>query len=162
MQILVGDEDILLEHKELLSTWYHFLVSRLLFSHPTVKPTELHYYAQVLQHTLHDCITQHAMLSYDRKKRFKATIDVSFIEFGLLCDRLSVCCYKVSVSWWCVLQSSMDMFLDMRNAPEPLDSILLAAFEFDIHQVIKDCRSGGHIHTHRHQLRAVSCPFFRY
>ncbi|XP_062307845.1 nuclear pore complex protein Nup85 isoform X2 [Osmerus eperlanus] len=80
-KILVGDEDILLEHKELLSTWYHFLVSRLLFSHPTVKPTELHYYAQ----------------------------------------------------------SSMDMFLDMRNAPEPLDSILLAAFEFDIHQVIKDC-----------------------
>uniref|UniRef100_A0A674DSK8 Nuclear pore complex protein Nup85 n=1 Tax=Salmo trutta TaxID=8032 RepID=A0A674DSK8_SALTR len=69
-KILVGDEDVLLEHKELLSTWYHFLVTRLLFSHPTVKPTELHYYAQVLK---------------------------------------------------------------------PLDSILLAAFEFDIHQVIKDC-----------------------
>lgn len=32
------------------------------------------------------------------------------------------------------------MFLDSRSAPEPLDSILLAAFEFDIHQVIKDCR----------------------
>lgn len=77
-KILVGDEDTLLEHKELLSTWYHFLVTRLLFSHPTVKPTDLHYYAQ----------------------------------------------------------SSMDMFL---SVPEPLDSILLAAFEFDIHQVIKDC-----------------------
>lgn len=80
-RILVGDEDTLLEHKERLSTWYHFLVTRLLFSHPTVKPTELHYYAQ----------------------------------------------------------SCMTMFLDSRSVPEPLDSILLAAFEFDIHQVIKDC-----------------------
>uniref|UniRef100_UPI0037E81E1A nuclear pore complex protein Nup85 n=1 Tax=Semicossyphus pulcher TaxID=241346 RepID=UPI0037E81E1A len=80
-KILVGDEDTLLEHKGLLSTWYHFLVTRLLFCHPTVKPTELHYYAQ----------------------------------------------------------SCMTMFLDPRSVPEPLDSILLAAFEFDIHQVIKDC-----------------------
>uniref|UniRef100_A0AAR2M545 Nuclear pore complex protein Nup85 n=1 Tax=Pygocentrus nattereri TaxID=42514 RepID=A0AAR2M545_PYGNA len=46
-KILVGDEDTMLEHKELLGTWYHFLVSRLLFFHPTVKPSELHYYAQV-------------------------------------------------------------------------------------------------------------------
>ncbi|XP_060921401.1 nuclear pore complex protein Nup85 [Labrus mixtus] len=80
-KILVGDEDTLLEHKGLLSTWYHFLVTRLLFCHPTVKPTELHFYAQ----------------------------------------------------------SCMTMFLDTRSVPEPLDSILLAAFEFDIHQVIKDC-----------------------
>uniref|UniRef100_A0A667XQG8 Nuclear pore complex protein Nup85 n=1 Tax=Myripristis murdjan TaxID=586833 RepID=A0A667XQG8_9TELE len=80
-KILVGDEDTLLEHKELLSTWYHFLVTRLLFAHPTIKPTELHYYAQ----------------------------------------------------------SCMAMFLDSRSAPETLDSILLAAFDFDIHQVIKDC-----------------------
>uniref|UniRef100_A0A3B3DIP1 Nuclear pore complex protein Nup85 n=1 Tax=Oryzias melastigma TaxID=30732 RepID=A0A3B3DIP1_ORYME len=80
-KILLGDEDTLLEHKDLLGTWYHFLVTRLLFCHPTVKPTELHYYAQ----------------------------------------------------------SCMTMFLDSRSAPEPLDSILLAAFEFDIHQVIKDC-----------------------
>ncbi|XP_060945834.1 nuclear pore complex protein Nup85 [Limanda limanda] len=80
-KILVGDEDTLLEHKELLSTWYHFLVTRLLFCQPTVKPTELHYYAQ----------------------------------------------------------SCMTMFLDSRSVPEPLDNILLAAFEFDIHQVIKDC-----------------------
>ncbi|XP_010770143.1 nuclear pore complex protein Nup85 [Notothenia coriiceps] len=80
-RILVGDEDTLLEHKELLGTWYHFLVTRLLFSHPTVQPTELHYYAQ----------------------------------------------------------SCMTMFLDSRSVPEPLDNILLAAFEFDIHQVIKEC-----------------------
>lgn len=50
-QILVGDEDALLEHKELLSTWYHFLVTRLLFCHPTIKPPDLHYYAQVNTHT---------------------------------------------------------------------------------------------------------------
>lgn len=80
-KILAGDEETLLEHKELLSTWYHFLVTRLLFSHPTVKPTELHYYAQ----------------------------------------------------------SCMTMFLESRSVPEPLDNILLAAFEFDIHQVLKDC-----------------------
>ncbi|GAA6085571.1 nuclear pore complex protein Nup85 isoform X1, partial [Tachysurus ichikawai] len=80
-KVLVGDEDTLLEQKELLGSWYHLLISRLLFSHPTVKPAELHYYAQ----------------------------------------------------------SSMDMFLDSHSAPEPLDSILLAAFEFDLHQVIKDC-----------------------
>ncbi|XP_016111317.1 nuclear pore complex protein Nup85 isoform X1 [Sinocyclocheilus grahami] len=80
-KILVGDEDTLLEQKELLSTWYHFLVTRLLFTHPTIKPPDLHYYAQ----------------------------------------------------------SSMNMFLGPRASPEPLDIILLSAFEFDLHQVIKDC-----------------------
>nr|XP_061805555.1 nuclear pore complex protein Nup85-like isoform X2 [Nerophis lumbriciformis] len=80
-KILVGDEDTLLEHKELLGTWYHFLVTRLLYCHPTVRSTELHFYAQ----------------------------------------------------------SCMTMFLDPRSVPEALDNILLAAFEFDIHQVIKDC-----------------------
>ncbi|MEQ2236481.1 Nucleoporin nup85 [Ilyodon furcidens] len=80
-KILVGDEDTLLEQKELLSTWYHFLVTRLLYCHPTVKPFELHYYAQ-------SCLT---------------------------------------------------MFLDSRSVQEPLDSILLAAFEYDICLVIKDC-----------------------
>ncbi|XP_073721294.1 nuclear pore complex protein Nup85 [Misgurnus anguillicaudatus] len=79
-KIMVGDEDALLEHRELLSTWYHFLVTRLLFSHPTVKPPDLHYYAQ----------------------------------------------------------SSMSMFLGPRASPEPLDTIVLSAFEFDLHQVIKD------------------------
>ncbi len=39
-----------------------------------------------------------------------------------------------------VLQSSMTMFLGPRASPEPLDIILLSAFEFDLHQVIKDCR----------------------
>uniref|UniRef100_A0A8C2JR67 Nuclear pore complex protein Nup85 n=1 Tax=Cyprinus carpio TaxID=7962 RepID=A0A8C2JR67_CYPCA len=80
-KILVGDEDTLLEQRELLSTWYHFLVTRLLFTHPTIKPPDLHYYAQ----------------------------------------------------------SSMNMFLGPRASPEPLDIILLSAFEFDLHQVIKDC-----------------------
>lgn len=78
--ILAGDEDTLLKHKNLLGNWYHYLVTKLLYSHPTVKPTELHYYAQ-------SCLT---------------------------------------------------MFLET-SVTEPLDSILLAAFEFDIHQVIKDC-----------------------
>ncbi|XP_056304610.1 LOW QUALITY PROTEIN: nuclear pore complex protein Nup85 [Danio aesculapii] len=80
-KILLGDEDVILEQKDLMSTWYHFLVSRLLFTHPTIKPPDLHYYAQ----------------------------------------------------------SSMNMFLGPRATPEPLDIILLSAFEFDLHQVIKDC-----------------------
>lgn len=46
-QIMLGDEAALLEQKELLSNWYHFLVTRLLYSHPTVKPMDLHFYAQV-------------------------------------------------------------------------------------------------------------------
>ncbi|XP_034497034.1 nuclear pore complex protein Nup85 isoform X2 [Ailuropoda melanoleuca] len=79
--IMLGDEAALLEQKELLNNWYHFLVTRLLYSHPTVKPIDLHLYAQ----------------------------------------------------------SSLDLFLGGESSPEPLDNILLAAFEFDIHQVIKEC-----------------------
>ncbi|XP_044529316.1 nuclear pore complex protein Nup85 isoform X2 [Gracilinanus agilis] len=80
-KIMLGDDNALLEQKELLSNWYHFLVTRLLYSHPTVKPIELHFYAQ----------------------------------------------------------SSLDLFLGGDSSPEPLDNILMAAFEFDIHQVIKEC-----------------------
>ncbi|XP_032726535.1 nuclear pore complex protein Nup85 isoform X2 [Lontra canadensis] len=80
-KIMLGDEAALLEQKELLNNWYHFLVTRLLYSHPTVKPIDLHLYAQ----------------------------------------------------------SSFDLFLGGESSPEPLDSILLAAFEFDVHQVIKEC-----------------------
>ncbi|KAF3817268.1 hypothetical protein GH733_011668, partial [Mirounga leonina] len=46
-KIMLGDEAALLEQKELLNNWYHFLVTRLLYSHPTVKPIDLHLYAQV-------------------------------------------------------------------------------------------------------------------
>ncbi|XP_027728420.1 nuclear pore complex protein Nup85 isoform X3 [Vombatus ursinus] len=81
LSVMLGDDNALLEQKELLSNWYHFLVTRLLYSHPTVKPIELHFYAQ----------------------------------------------------------SSLDLFLGGDSGPEPLDNILMAAFEFDIHQVIKEC-----------------------
>ncbi|XP_034960334.1 nuclear pore complex protein Nup85 [Zootoca vivipara] len=80
-KILVGDESAILEKKDLMTTWYHFLVTRLLYCHPTVKHVELHLYAQ----------------------------------------------------------SSLDLFLGAESSPEPLDIILLAAFELDIHQVIKEC-----------------------
>jgi len=39
-------------------------------------------------------------------------------------------------------QSSMDLFLGGESSPEPLDTILMAAFEFEMHQVIKECRLG--------------------
>ncbi|KAI5283052.1 nuclear pore complex protein Nup85 isoform X2 [Manis pentadactyla] len=80
-KIMLGDKAALLQQKDLLSNWYHFLVTRLLYSHPTVKPIDLHFYAQ----------------------------------------------------------SSLDLFLGGESSPEPLDNILMAAFEFDIHQVIKEC-----------------------
>lgn len=80
-KVLLGDDAALLEQKELLSNWYHFLVTRLLYSQPTVKPMDLHLYAQ----------------------------------------------------------SSLDLFLGGESSPEPLDNILMAAFDFDIHQVIKEC-----------------------
>uniref|UniRef100_A0A8D0L709 Nuclear pore complex protein Nup85 n=1 Tax=Sphenodon punctatus TaxID=8508 RepID=A0A8D0L709_SPHPU len=80
-KILLGEEKAILEKKDQMTTWYHFLVTQLLYSNPTVKPMELHLYAQ----------------------------------------------------------SSLDQFLGGESTPEPLDSILLAAFEFDIHQVIKEC-----------------------
>ncbi|XP_075418316.1 nuclear pore complex protein Nup85 [Tenrec ecaudatus] len=80
-QILLGNEAVILEQKELLGNWYHLMVTQLLYSHPTVKPTELHSYAQ----------------------------------------------------------SSLDLFLGGESSPEPLDNILMAVFEFDIHQVIKEC-----------------------
>ncbi|XP_053309489.1 nuclear pore complex protein Nup85 [Spea bombifrons] len=79
-KVLLGDEATLLEKKDLMTTWYHFLVSHLLFTHPTVKPTELHAYSQ----------------------------------------------------------SSLDIFLSGDSSSEPLDNILQAAFELDIHQVIKE------------------------
>lgn len=34
----------------------------------------------------------------------------------------------------------MDLFLGGESSPEPLDLILMAAFEFEMHQVIKECR----------------------
>lgn len=37
-------------------------------------------------------------------------------------------------------QSSMDLFLGGESSPEPLDTILMAAFEFEMHQMIKECR----------------------
>ncbi|NWH76981.1 NUP85 protein, partial [Piaya cayana] len=91
-KVLVGDEDAILEKKDLMTTWYHFLVTRLLYSHPTVKPMELRFYAQ----------------AGDRINSLFPTI-------------------------------SMDLFLDGESSPEPLDTILMAAFEFEMHQVIKEC-----------------------
>uniref|UniRef100_A0A4W3GEP2 Nuclear pore complex protein Nup85 n=1 Tax=Callorhinchus milii TaxID=7868 RepID=A0A4W3GEP2_CALMI len=80
-QILLGDEKALLEKKDLLTTWYHYLVTKLLYSHPSVKPTDLHHFAEVC----------------------------------------------------------LDQFTRDSNGPDALDRILLSAFEFNIHQVLKDC-----------------------
>ncbi|KAG9466903.1 hypothetical protein GDO78_015923 [Eleutherodactylus coqui] len=79
-KVLLGAEDTLLEKKDLMGTWYHFLVSQLLFTHPTVTVGEIHSYAQ----------------------------------------------------------SCLDIFNAGDSSSEPLDNVLLAAFELDIHQVIKE------------------------
>ncbi|XP_044154298.1 nuclear pore complex protein Nup85 [Bufo gargarizans] len=79
-KVLLGAEDTLLEKQDLMGTWYHFLVSQLLFTHPTVTLAEIHSYAQ----------------------------------------------------------SCLDIFNAGDSSSEPLDNVLLAAFELDIHQVIKE------------------------
>ncbi|XP_064594752.1 nuclear pore complex protein Nup85-like isoform X2 [Liolophura sinensis] len=80
--ILCGDEDIFSELKDLCETWYHMLVSKMLYQNPTVKASDLQYY-------VHGCINEYAA----------------------------------------------------RGRLGELDNILIAALEFDIHQVIKDCSS---------------------
>ncbi|KAK7506744.1 hypothetical protein BaRGS_00002219 [Batillaria attramentaria] len=80
VQILCGDMLVFSEHRDLCETWYHLLISRLLFQHPTVRPTDLSLYAQ-------ECME----------------------EFRRAGQRMG-----------------------------DLDNILLAAFEFDLHQVVKD------------------------
>ncbi|XP_047563243.1 nuclear pore complex protein Nup85 isoform X2 [Lutra lutra] len=107
-KIMLGDEAALLEQKELLNNWYHFLVTRLLYSHPTVKPIDLHLYAQGSLHS-------------------SPPVPLSL-------------CFHLGIEWVPNFpQSSLDLFLGGESSPEPLDSILLAAFEFDVHQVIKEC-----------------------
>ena len=50
-------------------------------------------------------------------------------------------CHHLGIEWVTTFpQSSLDLFLGGESSPEPLDNILMAAFEFDIHQVIKECR----------------------
>lgn len=50
-------------------------------------------------------------------------------------------CWHLGIEWVTPFpQSSLDLFLGGESSAEPLDNILLAAFEFDIHQVIKECR----------------------
>ncbi|XP_059509765.1 nuclear pore complex protein Nup85 isoform X5 [Stegostoma tigrinum] len=80
-KILAGDENAVCDKKDILSTWYHLLVSKLLYCHPTVKPTDLYQYAEI-------CLNN---------------------------------------------------FMSSGSKPEALDRILLAALEFNIHQVLKDC-----------------------
>lgn len=65
-----------------------------------------------------------------------------------------------STSLWFVLQSCLTVFLDSRSVPEPLDSILLAAFEFDIHQVIKDCRWVARVTSSFKLFRSNVCKPF--
>jgi nuclear pore complex protein Nup85 len=47
LQILIGDDSVYTELKDLCETWYHMLVSKMLYQKPTVKSIDLHYYVQV-------------------------------------------------------------------------------------------------------------------
>lgn len=51
------------------------------------------------------------------------------------------------MSYNLIPQSSMDLFLGGESSPEPLDTILMAAFEFEMHQVIKECRLSFKVFT---------------
>ena len=48
LQILIGDDSVYTEIKDLCETWYHMLVSKMLYQRPTVKSIDLHYYVQVI------------------------------------------------------------------------------------------------------------------
>ncbi|XP_072043820.1 nuclear pore complex protein Nup85-like [Amphiura filiformis] len=79
-KILSGDQEILLDLGELVGSWYQMMVTRLLYSNPTVKALDLQYHAR----------------------------------------------------------TCMDSFSGPTTRLTALDSILLAAMEFDIYQVIKE------------------------
>ncbi|KAL3876599.1 hypothetical protein ACJMK2_034424 [Sinanodonta woodiana] len=79
-RILCGDNTVFSHLRDLCQTWYHMLISKLLYQNPTVKADDLQYYTQ-------DCLDE-------------------FRSDGMLGD---------------------------------LDNILIAVFEFDSHQVLKEC-----------------------
>ncbi|XP_013379129.1 nuclear pore complex protein Nup85-like [Lingula anatina] len=81
-KILIGDDQVFIQLKDLCECWYHMMVSKLLYQNPTVKAFDLQYHTQ-------SCIDAYGGNS------------------------------KV----------------------DPLENILLAAIEFDIHQVIKESSS---------------------
>ncbi|XP_077979606.1 nuclear pore complex protein Nup85-like [Glandiceps talaboti] len=81
-RILAGDDSVFFELRDLTGTWYQMLVSKLLYSNPTIKTIDLHYHTQ-------ECI--------------------------------DVCGGNTHLT--------------------PLDNILLAALEFDVHQVIRESSS---------------------
>ncbi|KAK3767993.1 hypothetical protein RRG08_016888 [Elysia crispata] len=80
VQVLCGDEAVFKELRDSCETWYHHLISKLLYQNPTVRLTDL---------TFH-------------------------------------------------IKSSQAVFIQTGLNSQELDNILQAAFEFDIHQVIKD------------------------
>ena len=47
VQILCGDEAVFSDMKDLCQTWYHMLVSKMLYQKPTIKSVDLHYHVQV-------------------------------------------------------------------------------------------------------------------
>ncbi len=50
LQILCGFDDIFVELREFLGSWYCMLISRLLYQNPTVKAFDLQYHKQVTYH----------------------------------------------------------------------------------------------------------------
>ncbi|KAL5019403.1 hypothetical protein ScPMuIL_005125 [Solemya velum] len=45
-RILCGEEEVFTDLRDLCETWYHMLVSKMLYQNPTVKAADLHYYVQ--------------------------------------------------------------------------------------------------------------------
>ncbi|XP_025095043.1 nuclear pore complex protein Nup85-like [Pomacea canaliculata] len=46
VQILCGEVQVFSELREMCGTWYHFLISRLLYQNPTITPADLGYHVQ--------------------------------------------------------------------------------------------------------------------
>ncbi|XP_016422873.1 nuclear pore complex protein Nup85-like [Sinocyclocheilus rhinocerous] len=116
-KILVGDEDTILEQKELLSTWYHFLVTRLLFTHPTIKPPDLHYYAQV--HTTSPILLS---LRYCYKSGSVMNYSEQCIYHTCVCVCVCVSLWQLAVDYFDHCPEFGRVYLELQIERVPLDT----------------------------------------
>ncbi|XP_052263142.1 nuclear pore complex protein Nup85-like isoform X2 [Dreissena polymorpha] len=89
-RILCGEDRVFSDLKDLCETWYHMLVSKMLYQKPTVKSVDLHYYVQT-------CMDE---FRSDGRKGEMDSILLSAMEFDIL--QVIKDCSAVLSGWWFV------------------------------------------------------------
>ncbi|XP_060601817.1 nuclear pore complex protein Nup85-like [Ruditapes philippinarum] len=89
-RILIGDDSVYTELKDLCETWYHMLVSKMLYQKPTVKSIDLHYYVQ-------SCMDE---FRSDGRVSETDSILLSALEFDI--HQVIKDCSAVLSGWWFV------------------------------------------------------------